>query len=380
MATVTWAHFAIIANNRREAILALCLTILFAIVFTALQGYEYYEAAFTIADGVYGSTFFMATGFHGLTRKDHRKNIRKYNTLNKKIKEPYWVTGFADAESYFSIRFVALKDKKLSWAVNPVFGIELHEKDFFLLKQIQTFFGVGTIIHRVRNGNPSSIYSVQSITDLQNIIMPHFKNYPMLTQKQADFELFCQIIELMENKEHFNLNGLSKIISIRAAMNKGLSDKLKIAFPNIIPISRPLIKDQVIKNPYWLVGFVDGEGCFYIRITKTTLNSQMYLKFIISQHTRDNGLLHIIKNYLDCGLIETISTNPNQSIFKLSKQKDIFEKLIPFFNKYSLLGIKLLNFQDFCEVAQLMKDKEHLTDIGIEKIKFLKSGMNTGRK
>jgi heme/copper-type cytochrome/quinol oxidase subunit 3 len=65
LATVTWAHFAIIANNRREAILALCLTILFALLFTALQGYEYYEAAFTIADSVYGSTFFMATGFHG---------------------------------------------------------------------------------------------------------------------------------------------------------------------------------------------------------------------------------------------------------------------------------------------------------------------------
>jgi len=64
-ATVTWAHFAIISNNRKEAILALILTIIFAILFTALQGFEYYEAGFTIADGVYGSTFFMATGFHG---------------------------------------------------------------------------------------------------------------------------------------------------------------------------------------------------------------------------------------------------------------------------------------------------------------------------
>lgn len=64
-ATVTWAHFSIIANNRREAIFALCLTILFAVLFTILQGFEYYEAAFTIADGIYGSTFFMATGFHG---------------------------------------------------------------------------------------------------------------------------------------------------------------------------------------------------------------------------------------------------------------------------------------------------------------------------
>lgn len=64
-ATVTWAHFAIIANNRREAILALILTVIFALLFTALQGLEYYEASFTIADSVYGSTFFMATGFHG---------------------------------------------------------------------------------------------------------------------------------------------------------------------------------------------------------------------------------------------------------------------------------------------------------------------------
>lgn len=64
-ATVTWTHFSIIANNRGEAILSLSLTIFFALLFTALQGYEYYEAGFTIADGVYGSTFFMATGFHG---------------------------------------------------------------------------------------------------------------------------------------------------------------------------------------------------------------------------------------------------------------------------------------------------------------------------
>jgi len=64
-ATVTWAHFAIISNNRKESILALILTIILAVLFTTLQGVEYYEAGFTIADGVYGSTFFMATGFHG---------------------------------------------------------------------------------------------------------------------------------------------------------------------------------------------------------------------------------------------------------------------------------------------------------------------------
>jgi cytochrome c oxidase subunit 3 len=65
-ATVTWAHHAIISGDRLGAILGLKFTVILALIFTALQGFEYYEAPFTIADGVYGSTFFVATGFHGL--------------------------------------------------------------------------------------------------------------------------------------------------------------------------------------------------------------------------------------------------------------------------------------------------------------------------
>lgn len=65
-ATVTWAHHAIISGDRSGAIIGLSLTVFLALIFTALQGLEYYEAPFTIADGIYGTTFFLATGFHGL--------------------------------------------------------------------------------------------------------------------------------------------------------------------------------------------------------------------------------------------------------------------------------------------------------------------------
>nr|YP_009944049.1 cytochrome c oxidase subunit III [Dicaeum eximium]QOD95893.1 cytochrome c oxidase subunit III [Dicaeum eximium] len=64
--TVTWAHHSITEANRKQAIQALALTVLLGLYFTALQAMEYYEAPFSIADGVYGSTFFVATGFHGL--------------------------------------------------------------------------------------------------------------------------------------------------------------------------------------------------------------------------------------------------------------------------------------------------------------------------
>lgn len=55
-----------ISGNRKETIVGLVITVILGIIFTALQGMEYYEAPFTIADSVYGSTFYVATGFHGL--------------------------------------------------------------------------------------------------------------------------------------------------------------------------------------------------------------------------------------------------------------------------------------------------------------------------
>nr|YP_010265749.1 cytochrome c oxidase subunit III [Stibochiona nicea]UIS00456.1 cytochrome c oxidase subunit III [Stibochiona nicea] len=64
--TVTWAHHALMENNFSQTSQSLFITITLGIYFTILQAYEYLEAPFSIADSIYGSTFFMATGFHGI--------------------------------------------------------------------------------------------------------------------------------------------------------------------------------------------------------------------------------------------------------------------------------------------------------------------------
>nr|AYJ22294.1 cytochrome c oxidase subunit III [Lymantria mathura]QYK91750.1 cytochrome c oxidase subunit III [Lymantria mathura] len=64
--TVTWAHHALMEYNNTQFTQAMFITISLGIYFTILQAYEYFEAPFSIADSIYGSTFFMATGFHGL--------------------------------------------------------------------------------------------------------------------------------------------------------------------------------------------------------------------------------------------------------------------------------------------------------------------------
>nr|YP_010596128.1 cytochrome c oxidase subunit III [Acanthaspis pedestris]WAJ48460.1 cytochrome c oxidase subunit 3 [Acanthaspis pedestris] len=64
--TVTWAHHSLMESNHSQATQALFITVILGLYFTLLQAYEYYESSFTISDSVYGSCFFMATGFHGI--------------------------------------------------------------------------------------------------------------------------------------------------------------------------------------------------------------------------------------------------------------------------------------------------------------------------
>nr|ALO70510.1 cytochrome c oxidase subunit 3 [Dexiogyia corticina] len=64
--SVTWAHHSLMENNFNQASQSLILTVILGLYFSILQGYEYIEASFSISDAVYGSTFFMATGFHGI--------------------------------------------------------------------------------------------------------------------------------------------------------------------------------------------------------------------------------------------------------------------------------------------------------------------------
>nr|AFY16785.1 cytochrome c oxidase subunit III [Dalcantha dilatata] len=64
--TVTWAHHSMMNNNYKQVMTSLFLTVMLGIMFTALQYYEYIESMFCISDSVYGASFFMMTGFHGI--------------------------------------------------------------------------------------------------------------------------------------------------------------------------------------------------------------------------------------------------------------------------------------------------------------------------
>ena len=121
--------------------------------------------------------------------------------------------------------------------------IRLHSKDKAILEQIKSYFCAGRIY---KQESESVQLRVESVKDLAKVL-DHFDRYLLITQKRADYELFKQAVELLQNKNHLTMEGLRKIVGIKASMNKGLSEELKAAFPDTISVPRPLVKDQEIK-------------------------------------------------------------------------------------------------------------------------------------
>lgn len=187
-----------------------------------------------------------------------------------------------------------------------MFGIHLHKKDKALLQAIQNLFqGIGNITDKGKNAVQ---FQVSSYKDLE-ILISHFDKYSLITQKLADYELFKQAFNLISCKEHLTKDGFDKLVAIKSSINKGLPDKLRQAFPNIEPISRPLVENKKVINPNWLAGFIDAEGCFFVQIEKSPskLGEKVRLKFKISQHIRDRALLESFIEYFDCGSYYTFS-------------------------------------------------------------------------
>lgn len=120
------------------------------------------------------------------------------------------------------------------------------------MEKIKYFFSVGSINYNQKT--KSFLFIVSSSKDL-SLIIDHLNLFPLITQKRADYELWKQAFELIERGENLTFEGLSKIISIKASMNRGLSEKLKEFFPNIIPAIRPEIKYTNIQDTNWIRGF-----------------------------------------------------------------------------------------------------------------------------
>lgn len=316
--------------------------------------------------------FFICSLFKNTSRylfsgKRFLTNSRYYNSIenNNSQLNPWFVTGFSDGESCFNILVTKSSSNSIGWQVQSRYIIEVNIKDIDLLYKIQTFFGgIGSITSTKKVAR----FSVFGIKDITNVIT-HFNNYPLQSAKQIDFALWKKCINLMLSKKHLTQKGLEQIVSYKTAMNFGKSNKLKLSFPNVIIMKRPLVKiNDIPLNPSWVTGFVEAEGSFYI-------NNKMRPGFSIGLNDREKFLLIKLNKFFE--EIGSVYETPNHNfaewkVFKLTS----FNSLITHFNNYPLKGFKFYNFYIWYEIVKLLENKKQLTPDDIYKIRALKDKLN----
>jgi len=129
----------------------------------------------------------------------------------------------------------------------------------------------------------------------------------------------------------------------------------------------------------WVVGFVDGEGCFFVGInphSEMTSGFQVLPEFTVVQHQRDVQLLHALKQFFGCGVVRR--NHGERLAYRVRSLDHLNEKIVPFFEKHPLKSKKRVDFLKFRKILQLMTKEEHLKRDGIEKIRAILKTMNTG--
>jgi len=143
----------------------------------------------------------------------------------------------------------------------------------------------------------------------------------------------------------------------------------------------------------WIVGFVDGEGCFSVGLIKQSdrkeksiirkgykTGYQPFIEFAVTQGEKSLDSLKILKEYFGVGNIYPNRRHDNHKEnlyrFVVRKREDLLKVIIPFFKKYKMKTAKREDFEKFVECVLLVENKEHLTTDGMIKIAKIASTMN----
>jgi len=126
-------------------------------------------------------------------------------------------------------------------------------------------------------------------------------------------------------------------------------------------------------NTNWIVGFVDGEGCFYVGKNYPRGYLQFLPEFRIVQHKKDIDLLFKLKSFFGCGIV-TVNHGDRMELRVRGIQN--LKAIINFFKKHKLQTKKKEDFEKFSIIINIMDKKEHLTKEGVEIISKLIGRMN----
>jgi hypothetical protein len=304
--------------------------------------------------------------------------------INEKLK-PWQVTGLVDGEGGFFVSISKIDKGLIGFNLKLEFKVTQKNHSEGILHELKEYFSCGNVVIDNRKTNTKK-YQISALTDILNIIIPHFDKYPCLTSKFINFKDWKKIALIMSEKGHLTEKGMKNILNLKSNMNKDRSFEEKYNF---------CIKSLLKKNnqffelsPYWVQTFLNSEGMFYNYIAEKKSRGIVYQgcdsSLEIAQNSHDVAVLLAIKNFFNAGYVK-----PKYDFFNLSEclnsrtiNRYILRNtklIIDFVDEYPILTRKHLDYLDWKKIVELKLDGAHKTEEGLTLMKKIISNMNSKR-
>ena len=129
-----------------------------------------------------------------------------------------YLSGYADGEGCFCVSINRSKRHKFGWEIRPSFSVSQNRDRSNVLELFRQHLQCGSI--RPDNSDKTLKFEVRSINDLASKVVHHFESYPLISEKQKDFQKFAQVCTMMQAQKHLTKDGLQIILNLADQINR----------------------------------------------------------------------------------------------------------------------------------------------------------------
>ena len=279
---------------------------------------------------------------------------------------PGYISGLTQTDGSFFCSIIMSSRHRFGLQFRPRFTITADLDSKYVLDSIKLYFNCGNVTTNIKNHTAE--YQVDRLEDLNNIIVPHFQNYPVFCAKLHAFELFTQIVHALFFKEKRTIEGrrelLKKALSMNSTTNR--TEERKEALFALLGIIENEDKELILNDKTVITkpisdniisGIIDGDGSFFISFHA---DGSIKTGFNITNDKASKPLLEGIKaKFKNIGAINEGSKN--ELVYTITGLNQITEVLIPFMDQNPIYSERALHYDKFRTVSLMLKNEKPLT-------------------
>lgn len=313
---------------------------------------------------------------------------------NNFIFTPDWLSGFTQTDGSFTVSFEK-RNKGILYRPSPVFSLAQTNLEYNMFISLQKHLGIGSV-YKNRN---EVIFVVKTIEDLVSVILPLFDKSPLRGGKLESYLKFRDVVLLMKDKKHLNIEGLLQIIEVSYFMNKDTTLRTNLSKSIILNELKdkygtlPFIEDSAPRykelklvhtlcgahpiNLEYIRGLVDGDGSFNVAFR--TDSRKIGLNFTIVQEISSISILYELISFFNCGHVYKLPSEAAR--YQVQSKKELLNNVIPMFRgaqNFKLNTRKQENLEIFIKVCEILNSSWFKDEKSLEKIVHMAWDMNTG--